>query len=58
MDDVQSWEKALQYRPFYAEDDDDEDLSREVREDRKILPGHDPLISKILELYPEGVEQE
>lgn len=52
---VQRQEQALVCRPFLAEiEDEGENLFREVREDRKIEMGNDPLIAQILDMFPEG----
>lgn len=52
VEDVLDWERALEYKPFFS-DDDHEDMFREVREDRRIEIGKDPLINQILDMFPE-----
>lgn len=52
VEDVLDWERALEYKPFFSEDDQ-EDLFRQVREDRKIEIGKDLLVNQILDMFPE-----
>lgn len=52
MDLVHHWERTLEYKPFFS-DDSEEDLYREVRADRAIEMGNDPLIKQILDMFPE-----
>jgi len=62
MLDVQLWEERHKYRPWTPENSDDgekdEDMRREVREERIVEPGNDPLIDEMLDLFPEEADPE
>lgn len=51
-DNVSPWDKTLHCKPFFGELPQEENLIRDVREDRRITLGNDPLIDDILKLFP------
>lgn len=52
-DTVSPWDSTLNDDPFFSEASQEENLFRDVREDRKIAIGDDPLLSDIMDMFSQ-----